>query len=148
MNSKMPSPEARNIALRLLASEAAAGDRSEENTPPAFRVSEKLRRPLSTLTGASAFRVLLARALTMAKVHAPSLNAVQIKLDGSLDGLSEIHSEKAQEGGAMLIAQLIGLLFEFIGESLTLHMVLDVWPELSGSDAEVYKGANEYGAAS
>jgi hypothetical protein len=37
--------------------------------------------------------------------------------------------EQASDGGAILIAQLIGLLLTFIGEGLTLRLVQDVWPE-------------------
>ena len=50
-----------------------------------------------------------------------------------MQGLDElepqIDKEQVREGGAILIAQLIGLLLIFIGEGLTLRMVQDVWPE-------------------
>ncbi len=36
----------------------------------------------------------------------------------------------------MLLAQLLGLLFTFIGEALTLQLVLDVWPELVLDDSD------------
>jgi hypothetical protein len=32
------------------------------------------------------------------------------------------------EGGTLLVARLIGLLFSFIGETLSLRLVHDVWP--------------------
>ena len=38
---------------------------------------------------------------------------------------------KLGEWGVILIAQLLGLLFTFIGEALTLQLVQDVWPEQS-----------------
>jgi hypothetical protein len=79
------------------------------------------------------FRSLLSRALTLARAEAPSLSAVQVAADGSLKGLDElepqIDKEQARDGGAILIAQLIGLLLTFIGEGLTLRLVRDVWPE-------------------
>jgi hypothetical protein len=66
-------------------------------------------------------------------VEAPSLSAVQVATDGSVKGLDELTSqtgkEQAGDGGAILIAQLIGLLLTFIGEGLTLRLVQDVWPE-------------------
>jgi hypothetical protein len=65
--------------------------------------------------------------------EAPSLSAVQVAADGSLQGLDELASqtdkEQARDGGAILMAQLIGLLLTFIGEGLTLRLVQDVWPE-------------------
>jgi hypothetical protein len=41
----------------------------------------------------------------------------------------QIDKGQARDGGAILIAQLIGLLLTFIGEGLTLRLVQDVWPE-------------------
>ncbi|MDQ2777604.1 MAG: hypothetical protein M3Y57_22220 [Acidobacteriota bacterium] len=139
MSQKIPSPKARDIALRLLAYEAAAPDSPRENTREVVRVVETLRRALSALTGPIAFRALLARALTLAKPHAPSLGAVQITPDGALDRLGEIHKDTAEEGGVVLIAQLIALLVAFIGEGLTLHLLTDLWPGLSGSVTELHK---------
>jgi len=139
MSQKIQSSNIRDLALRLLAYEATARNSSEENTAPVVRVSEKLRRPLSALAGASAFRVLLARALILAKAQVPTLSAVQVQPDGSLDGLSQVPNDQAEEGGVMLIAHLIGLLVAFIGNKLTLHMVLDLWPDLPGSISELQK---------
>jgi len=69
----------------------------------------------------------------LARARAPSLSAVQVAADGSLQGLDElgaqIDKEQAREGGTILIAQLIELLLTFIGEGLTLRMVQEVWPE-------------------
>ena len=51
----------------------------------------------------------------------------------SLKGLDEVEphidKEQARDGGAILIAELIGLLLTFIGEGLTLRLIQDVWPE-------------------
>ena len=126
-------PESRHLAERLLAYEAVAGENSEPSESAAFRVCAKLRRPLITLAGVAGFRSLLSRALTLARAEAPSLSAVQVAADGSLKGLDElepqIDKEQTRDGGAILIAQLIGLLLTFIGEGLTLRLIQDVWPE-------------------
>ena len=42
----------------------------------------------------------------------------------------------ANEGGAILIAQLLGLLITFIGEGITLRLVQDVWPEVAFDDRD------------
>ena len=128
-------PESRHLAQRLLTYEAVVGKNSEPTETAAFRVCAKLRRPLITLAGVAGFRSLLARALTLARAEAPSLSVVQVAADGSLKGLDElepqidIDKEQARDEGAILIAQLIGLLLTFIGEGLTLRLVQDVWPE-------------------
>jgi hypothetical protein len=126
-------PESRHLAQRLLTYEAVTGENSEPPESAAFRVCAKLRRPLITLAGVAGFRSLLSRALTLARAEAPSLSAVQVAADGSLKGLDELEpqtdKEHARDGGAILIAHLIGLLLTFIGEGLTLRLVQDVWPD-------------------
>jgi hypothetical protein len=130
MSRTTPSPKILELAQGLLAYEAARDNPSGTNMPAGFRVAEKLRRPLSTLAGSSGFRSLLARALTLAKARVPGLSAVQVKPDGSLEGLSGLgNQDQAAEAGVILIAQLLGLLVTFIGESLMLSLVLDAWPD-------------------
>ena len=102
--------------------------------PAVLRVSEMLRRPLSTLAGSSGFRSLLTRALTLAKAQVPGLSAVQVKADGSLEGCDLDNQDEAAEAGVILIAHLLGLLVTFIGESLMLSLVLDAWPDFPAFD--------------
>jgi hypothetical protein len=128
------SPKTRDFARRLIAYEAADRNPSGENAPVAVLVSEKLRRPLSTLVGVTGFRSLLARALVLAKSEDHNLGAVRVKPDGSLDGFSELHNDEAAEAGVMLIANLLGLLSAFIGESLVLALLRDAWPDLPFDD--------------
>ena len=130
----------RNLAGCLLAYEAAAGKNSEPMESAAFRVCEKLRQPLCSLAGVAGFRSLLSRALALARAEAPSLSAVQVGADGSLKGLDELGPQRdkdmAKEGGALLIAQLLGLLLTFIGEGLALRLVQDAWPESAFDDRD------------
>ena len=122
------SPEVREFAERLCADEAAAATPSEANVPVAFLVCENLRRPLTTLAGAAGFHSLLLRALTLAKREAPSLETLQVNADGSLDEVQPDLMNHDAAGGALLVAHLIGLLFTFVGEALTLRLIHDVWP--------------------
>ena len=101
------------------------------------RVCDKLRRPLTTLAGAAGFRSLLARALTLAKQESPVLGAWEVKPDGSLQCLNG----EGSQSGVVLISHLIGLMITFIGESLTLRLLHDVWLNLPGS--EINFGRNE-----
>jgi hypothetical protein len=130
MNRNGINPKIRDLARRLLSFESTAEDLSDANTSAVFIVSEKLRRPLSTLAGTAGFRSLLMRALTLAKREAQMLDGVQVKEDGSLEGLNG----QETEAGAVLIAHLVGLLETFIGEPLTLRLLNDLWPNLSGVD--------------
>ena len=116
----------RELAQRLLAFEAVEAGTTNADTHAVGRVCDKLRRPLTTLAGAAGFRSLLARALTLAKQESPVIAAWEVNSDGSLQGLNG----EAAQSGAVLIAQLIGLMITFIGESLTLRLLHDVWPDL------------------
>jgi hypothetical protein len=129
MSRTTPSPQIRELARRLLAREAAGDDPSGPDISAGFRVIDKLRRPLSALAGTAGFRALLARSLTLAKAQVPALGAVRIKAEGSLEGFGDLgNQDQLAEAEVMLIAQLLELLVVLIGQSLTLNIILDVWP--------------------
>jgi hypothetical protein len=130
MTRSADTPTTRELAQRLLAYEAVEAGTANADTQTVCRVCDKLRRPLTTLAGAAGFRSLLARALTLAKRETPLLGTWEINSDGLLQGLNG----EAAQPGAVLIAQLIGLMITFIGESLTLRLLHDVWPDLPGSE--------------
>lgn len=130
MNRRIPSPKSTDLARLLLAHEAGAGNGA--GAPPVvLRAMDKMRYSLSRLAGVAGFCALMKRALTLAIAQAPTLNAVEIKPDGSLEGLSGVSDEVA---GTLLIAQFIDLLTTFIGEHLTLCLLQEVWPELDVAD--------------
>lgn len=122
--------ETRDLARRLLAHEAVAGNTFERTESAAFRVCEKLRPPLCALAGVAGYRSLLSRALTLARAEGPSLSAVQVTGDGSLQGRAEL---ELGGNGVLLIAKLLGLCLDFIGAALTLRLVQDVSPHLSAT---------------
>jgi hypothetical protein len=124
----LASPQMREFAERLLADEAAAAIPSEADVRVAFRICEKLRRPLTTLAGAAGFHSLLLRALRLAIREAPGLGALQVNATGMLEDVKPNRYYDDAEGQALLVAHLVGLLFTFIGETLTLRLMHDVWP--------------------
>jgi hypothetical protein len=125
----------RELAQRLLDAEAMEAGTADAETHAVCRVCDKLRRPLSTLAGAAGFRSLLSRALTLAKQESAALGAWEVKADGSL----ESPNGETTPSGAVLIAHLIGLMITFIGESLTLRLVHDVWIDLPDSEMKSEK---------
>ena len=131
VNRPIPSAKIRELAQRLLAYEIARANVAETNMAALVLVAEKLRQPLVALSGIAGYRSLLARALTLAKAHMPELSTVQIEPDGSLEGFSDLdNQDEIAEAGVRLIAELLGLLVTFIGESLMLVLVRDGWPDL------------------
>ena len=133
------APGMRDLAHRLLTYEAGAGKTSKPTQSPTLLAYEKLRQSLSAVAGVTSFYSLACRALVLAKSEASSLGAAQIAADGSLrdfvgfepqtdmdrDRTSEY---RAGEQGVILIARLLGLLFLFLGEALTLSLLRNAWP--------------------
>lgn len=128
----MPSSQTRELARRLLASEAVAGSPSKSMLSAAVRVCEKLRQPVCVLAGVDGYRSLLSRALKLARAEAPSLNSVQVTNEGSLQdpGGIEQQVDHDDRGGDIFIAQLLGLFLTFLGAAVTLHLVQDAFPHV------------------
>ena len=124
------TPTTRNLAKQLLALERDETASDMSDVQAIRSVCDKLRRPLAMLAGAAGFRSLLERALTLSKQECQILDAWEVEPNGSLRGLN---GETAQWGG-VLIAQLIGLMTTFIGESLTLQLLQNAWPNLPCSE--------------
>jgi len=123
----------RNVARWLLAQEAAMVDPSGAKVQAALFVCEKLRIPLSRLSGTAGYSVLVGRALALAKAEYPSLVSWRIREDGSLEVPGPAgqgrDTEEIQKAGAALVAQLLELLATFVGEILAMRLVRDVWPD-------------------
>ena len=128
----------RDMAQRLLDYEAFAEKTSEPAESATLRVYEKLRHELGEFAGVAGFQSLASRALVLAKTEAPSLSAVRVAPDGSLQGMGEIEHQfdidkiragefPAGEGGIILIARLLGLLYLLLGEALTLRLLRATW---------------------
>ena len=128
------------LAQKLIAEELRLGGAPYSASRAAFRVCEKLRRPLSTYAGVAGFHSLLRRALGLAQTEVPWLVGLQIKVDGTIDFANSIaddlDSDAAVKGGAALVTQLLTLLSTFIGEALTLRLVHEVWPKAAVWDSK------------
>jgi hypothetical protein len=138
----------RELAQRLLDYEAFAGQASEPAGSATLRVYEKLRQGLVEFAGVTGFQSLASRALALARIEAPGLNAVRVSSDGSLEGLREIELRfdidkvragefPAGEDGIVLIAQLLIL---FLGEALTLSLLRVTWPGAAFDDCRPKNG--------
>ncbi len=132
-----PTPAIEALARRLIALESYR----EPSAPPtvaAVRTCIRLRATLSKLVGMAGFCALMSRALAMAKCDAPSLAAVKMLPDGSLEGLAD--ADHDADAGVIVVARFLGLLATFIGEPLTLGLVNDIWPDAPGAGDEAGSG--------
>jgi hypothetical protein len=134
----------RSIALRLISYETLSSDSSETPNTALFRVTDRLRPHLAMLMGNGGFRALLVRALVLAGAEVSWLRAVQVNADGTLEGLATPHARlkpaEFREGRVVLLAQLLGLLVAFIGPSLTLRLVCEIWPQLAADNVDFGNG--------
>ena len=137
----------RHFAKRITVCERTADSSSETSNASAFHVCERLRGHLAALMGSTGCRELLLCALLRAKEESPCLGAVRVKPDGALEGLEELQAKHNRdepfEGGVVLVAQLLGLLTAFIGETLTLRFVREVWPEAPLDNCDFGKGEKD-----
>jgi hypothetical protein len=141
----------RDLAHRLLAYEAFGGTTSEPLDSATLRVYEKLRHGLGEFAGVAGFQSLASRALALARIEAPSLNALRVSPDGALEGVDGIELEMnidkdragefpAGEGEIILIDRLLGLLRLFLGEALTLSLLRFTWPGAALDDCSSENG--------
>ena len=134
----------RSIAQRLISYETQAENSSETAEVSSFRVTDRLRPQLATLMGHGGFRALLARALTLASAEVSWLGEVQVRADGTLEGLATAHAglEPAEfrEGRVVLLAQLLGLLVAFIGPALTSRLMSEIWPQFPADGLDLGNG--------
>jgi hypothetical protein len=117
------------LARQLIGFERVHG---KSSVGAAMRVCEKLRGKLTKFTGTAGYSSLLSRALTLANAQFPALSTVTVRADGALEGFDTIEGpgiDAVENAQAALVAQLLGLLTVFIGETLTLRFVRDIWPD-------------------
>jgi len=139
------TPQLRDFAKRLIAYEGtrnkSSRNKSSETKNPLPVLIDELRPYLATLMGSIGFRALLARALALATAEVPWLSTVQIEADGTWGGLEELDiqadRDELAKGSLILLAQLLGLLVAFIGETLTLQLVREVWPRAPLEDLDL-----------
>lgn len=133
----------RSITEQIISEEFMADRHGDTRTQAALRVCEKLRRSLSVLTGMAGFRSVLARALVLARAEVPWLEELRLAPDGSLEmppGLeARVGPKEAERGGVVLIGSLLELLVTFIGRTLTVRLVQDVWPKAALGESEIGK---------
>jgi hypothetical protein len=126
----------RDLATRLLTN--ASG--SDNDTPAAAQVLERLDAVLAHIAGQSGSCSLLERALALAQADAPTLNAFRIgpgPFRSSEWKIMQSGPLDAKSDQVILVTHVLELLRTFIGERLTLQLVKEAWPDLdpsSGAD--------------
>lgn len=121
-----PPPPFSELALRLLRHEAAASAEPQSLAAGVDRVCMKLSDELERLVGPGGAAALVRRARTLATRDFPSLAGGRADPDPGQD----------EAANAAVLAHLVGLLVNLMGEELGLRPVQKIWPGVaSGEDA-------------
>ena len=138
----------RDLARRLLDHERGGRDTPVELVPAMEGAFRRLYEHMHNLIGQAGIQALLARAAHLTRTEARWIESITIHVEPilTLTGLAErVESEGAAEvfeGLELLLANIIGLLCTFIGDSLTMLLIRRIWPEValetagSGSEGE------------
>lgn len=127
----------RDLARRVLDHERGGRDTLVELVPAMEGAFRRLHEHMHNLLGQAGFQALLARAAHLTRTEAPWIESITIHVVPvfTLTGLAErVNREGAAEvieGLELLLANLIGLLCTFIGDSLTLLLIRRIWPEVA-----------------
>ncbi len=141
MSQQHPAPT--QVARRLLASAAREAQRPEELADAAEAVYRRLRERLALLLGQRGFDALWARALRQTQIEARLQNWIAgetpgAAADGALHAL--VQGQDAAETRERLIAVFgacIELLYTFIGQDLSFHLVQQIWPDVQFGEPQV-----------
>lgn len=121
---------------RLLQHEAGGAQDAASLAAAVEGACQKLSGELETLVGRGGVAALLARAVNLTKREFPFLAGVRLQagarpsfeaLYESLQGRSPAEADAAS---VALLANLVGLLVNLLGEDLGLRPVVSVWPGL------------------
>jgi hypothetical protein len=86
----------------------------------------------------------------LSKEEVSWLRAVQVKADGTLEGLEALRVQldptEFLEGRVVLLGQLLGLLVAFIGPKLTSRLVGEIWPQFPLNELGFYSGDEDENA--
>lgn len=121
-----PSSAVSELAHRLLRHEAAGSREPAELGAAAGRVVDKLRDPLEALVGPGGADAICRRARSLAKRQFPFLDEET--------GRPPPAPDEAEAANAAVLAHLLGLLAELMGEDLGLRPVRKLWPDLAAGD--------------
>ena len=122
--------------MRLLLHEASGDESAEALAAAAERVCQRLSQHSGKVLGVDTFYSLLARALALVKPDFPFLGEVMVEppeacLKGLRESLREQPASLAVDAVVAVVATFLALVAAFIGEELSLSVLVEVWAERS-----------------
>lgn len=128
---------ARDDLVRRLLQHEAGGARDAASLAAAVEgACRKLSGALEPLVGRGGVAALLGRAVNLTKREFPFLAGVRLRADAPPsfealhESLQERSPEEADAASVALLANLVGLLINLLGEDLGLRPVVNTWPDV------------------
>jgi hypothetical protein len=134
MNQRSPAVD--DLVRRLLEHEAGGARDAESLASAVERTCHKLCDELETLVGRGGVCALFGRAVGLSKREFPYLATVRLQADAPLsfealrESLRGHDAAEVEAASASLLANLLGLLVNLLGDDLGLRPVRSVWPNL------------------
>lgn len=130
------SPAVDDLVRRLLRHEAGGAQDAASLAAAVEGACQKLSGELETLVGRGGVAALLGRAVNLTKREFPFLAGVRLQTDAS-PSFEALHESlqgrtpaEADAATVALLANLVGLLINLLGEDLGLRPVVNVWPNV------------------
>lgn len=129
-------PGVDDLVRRLLEHEAGGARDADSLASAAERACHKLSDELETLVGRGGVCALFGRALGLLKREFPYLGTIRLQPDAPLsfhalrESLRGRDAEEVEAASTSLLANLLGLLVNLLGEDLGLRPVRSIWPNL------------------
>jgi hypothetical protein len=124
------------LAQWLIRREMCDAGESPSETESARRACRKFGERLALLVTPAGSEALIARAIHVARTDFPvfdqqrtarTVEVLTQRLRASTNG---VESSQARDDLSVVFATLVALVISFIGEDVTMRLLLDVWPEL------------------
>lgn len=141
----------RDDLMRRLLQHEAGGARDAASLAAAVEgACQKLSGELEALVGRDGVAALLGRAVNLTRREFPFLAGVRLRTDAPPsfealhESLRERGPEEADAASVALLANLVGLLINLLGEDLGLRPVMNAWPDvLPGAGASALTESGE-----
>lgn len=146
-NLDRASPQIRSLARRIIAFETVERASAGIPAPAKFPTVAKLSVCLSALMGQIGCQALLSRALVLAAGEFRWLAQLSVNSSCAVEALTvpqaALEPADFAEGEVAMVSQLLALLVAFIGPTLTLRLLKELWPTLSLGHGDLYNPENQ-----
>jgi HPt (histidine-containing phosphotransfer) domain-containing protein len=133
---RQATPQLKSLAHKLLVQEAKNSPNAGNWAKALEACCQRLHKQLDSLVGTGGFRALFERALYLAKKEHSWLKGMEIQsypgceLNAPTEATAEIQPKEIRESFTLILANVIWLLVNFIGEDIVFGLMEEAWPDM------------------